>query len=89
MSLSIASQKSEVKSQKFGTTAILLAAAAFACLAPIAAQSKVIRVPLEYRAPGDGKPTPVLIVQEEPQTQLQAPPEDRHAGGDREETPCQ
>jgi len=58
MSSSTSSQKSEVKSQKFGTTAILLAAAAFACLAPIAAQSKVIRVPLEYRAPGDGKPTP-------------------------------
>ena len=29
-----------------------------ASLAPVTAQSKLIKVPLEYRAPGDGKPAP-------------------------------
>jgi len=37
---------------------LVLAIGFLASLAPIAAQPKVIRVPLEYRAPGEGKPNP-------------------------------
>lgn len=47
--------KGQRKGRRFGGPLVL---AVLASLTSLTAQSKLIKVPLEYRAPGDGKPTP-------------------------------
>jgi thiol-disulfide isomerase/thioredoxin len=54
-------QRSEVKGHRSGTDLrwpSFCVVAVLACLAPVVAQSKLIKVSLEYRAPADGKPSP-------------------------------